>query len=276
MRRTMAAVTVLASALVGAAPGGCARSELPGAEPPTAPATSGGPGAQRGAEPARVPVLPSASAATSAAGAAASASAAVASPGACPVPPEGMSPVQLVGPLGPASLEFKGEAPRCFPATIAFGRYMNGRYALAADVPRFLETFGSEAGNGDGVTFQMGSEVEILVWGAHNMYLAEPMSEERSRQQYLEDARVVAPGERLITAAREGNAIVRISVLGGKRTVRRSIYEDRLEASAQCTHDEALGAYFEPIAQRLVGSLRTTTGGMYNRPRKANHRYPKD
>lgn len=181
---------------------------------------------------------------------------------------EPVATIELFGPLGVAVVESTVEPPRCYPRSITYGRYMNHRFALAADIPRFLEKYGREAGNADGATFSLGSEAEISVWGAHNLDVTAPMSEEKSRQKKLVEARELAPGESLISLVRDGHIITRVSVLEGKRTMRTSIYEDGLEASAQITYDQSLKAYFEPIEHRLRTSLRTIGGGMYERPTK--------
>lgn len=199
-------------------------------------------------------------------------------PDGCPAPLDGVTGVELVDPLGPASEEASVDPPRCYPKVVVYGRYRNGRFALAADVPGFLARHGAEAANGDGATFQLGPELTIAVWGAHNIDLsmAPGMTQEKSLRNRLNDARQVAPGERLLLAEREGNAIVRASVLDGVRILRKTILEDGLEASIEVTYPEPLAGYFEPIAQRVRRSLRTTSGGLYNRPRKPNRRYPKD
>lgn len=262
----------------GASPAASTPAAGPGTSPPGSGSGARAPGSSSGMDAAVLPPGASTSAGAPAQGDAPPGASARSRPEGCPAPLDGVNGVELLNPLGPASEEAAVEPPRCYPKVVVFGRYMNARFALAADVPGFLARHGAEAANGDGATFQLGPELTIAVWGAHNIDLSvgTGMTQETSLKNRLDDARKVAPGERLLLAEREGNAITRASILDGARILRKTILEDGLEASIEVTYPEPLAGYFEPIAQRVRRSLRTTSGGLYNRPRKPNRRYPRD
>ncbi len=264
------------AALVGALLGGCLGCGRTSSEPPAVitpevrpPAASASQAAMR---------LPSASVSAAVAAVASSGEPGTGLlPDGCPAPPRDVMGIDaLVDPLGPARIEATVTPPRCYPASIEFKRFMSPRFALAVDVPAFLEPYAMGSGNGDGGTFILGREMELRAWGSHNHLLGEGKGEEATRVAFLKEARETAPGERLVSVTREGNSITRISVLAGRRTMTRTIHEDGLSAAVSIEYDESLSAYFLPIEDRVRQSLRTTSGGMYDRPRKPNRRYPRD
>jgi hypothetical protein len=180
----------------GASPAAPTSAAGPGTSAPGSSSGASAPGSSSGMDVAVPPPGASTSASPSVQGDAPPGASARWLPEGCPAPLDGVTGVELADPLGPASEESSVEPPRCYPKIVVYGRYRNGRFALAADVPGFLARHGAEAANGDGATFQLGPELTIAVWGAHNLDLSmEPgMTQEKSLRNRLSDARKVAPG----------------------------------------------------------------------------------
>jgi hypothetical protein len=147
-------------------------------------------------------------------------------------------------------MKMPGQVPATLPHVVQFGRYMNPRFAFAVDVPTFLAP-GPPAGNGDGRVFTWGEEFELRVYGAHHWQDPPPTKPDAGHRAYPQITSAVT---------RDANA---------KRiVVTKLIYADKIDVSVMTTVTPKYEAYFAPIIERAHASLRITTGGMYDRPKR--------